>query len=152
MGTLRALLPAELQQRRGAPLPAAVPSDMILDDTSSTFGQLDDETTLLILTSLPLREQLTCVTAVCRGWRALRNTAKSPLFTELNLLLEVEAHISVRRCRHSDLPTHNLINHALITHGLRTLDLRTLGLITIKCHPFVVRRVQYQRTLSPETL
>ena len=95
VGTLRALLPVELQRARGAPAPAAVPTDMILDDTSSTFGQMDAETTLLILTSLNLRDQLTSVIAVCRGWRALRNTAQSPLFRELNLLLDLETHLSV---------------------------------------------------------
>jgi hypothetical protein len=37
------------------------------------------------------------VTAVCRGWRSLRNTVKSPLFTHLNLLLDLESHLSVRK-------------------------------------------------------
>ena len=45
---------------------------------------------------LPLRDALACVTAVCGGWRSLRNTRHSPLFRRLDLLLDVESHLSVR--------------------------------------------------------
>ena len=91
--TLRAMIPVELQNARRTAAQAAVPKDMILDDASSP-GQLDAETTLLIFASLPLRDQLTCVIAVHPGWRALRNTSQSPLFTELNMLIEQEPYMS----------------------------------------------------------
>ena len=94
VNALRALIPVELQNARSTAVQAAVPKDMILDDSSSPFGQLDAETTLLIFKQLPLRDQLTTVIAVHPGWRALRNTLQSPLFTELNMLIEHDTLMS----------------------------------------------------------
>ena len=66
------------------------------------------------------------VTAVCRGWRSLRNTVKSPLFTHLNLLLDFESHLSVRKatrirgwlltaCLHSTTLRLNLMTFCVYT-------------------------------------
>jgi hypothetical protein len=61
---------------------------MILTDDSG-FSKLDDELTLMILEQLPLRDKLSAVIAVCKGWRSLVNTPALRLFTDLNLVLDL---------------------------------------------------------------
>jgi len=72
-----------------------VPAHLILN--TGPFAALDQELTLQVLQRLPLRDKLAACTAVCAGWRALRNTTASPLFTDLNLLLDVYRFTSAVR-------------------------------------------------------
>ena len=87
-------MPDAILQRRVPLDRAAVPKHMVLEDDSG-FERLDEELTLMILQQLPLREKLSALTAVCKGWRSLRNVPSCPLFTDLNLVLDLDKyHVS----------------------------------------------------------